>query len=110
MKKSMAVILLGSALLMPNNNSAEASYNNNDVNQKAVQNVQYYVYKGKFSSYNPEEINHLVNKYVNGLEKYLGENVEFDFQTSTKPVTETDRSKTYGKGETRRTSKTCGTS
>ena len=29
MKKTMAVILLGSALLLPTNNSAEAAYNSN---------------------------------------------------------------------------------
>ena len=40
MKKSIAVLMLGSALLLPNNNSVEASHlDNNGLVQKA-QNVQ----------------------------------------------------------------------
>lgn len=83
MKKSMAVILLGSALVMSNNNSAEASYSNNELK---VQNVQYYVYEGKFSTYNPEEVNQYVNTYLNELEKYFGKNIEVSLQQSAVPV------------------------
>ena len=47
MKKSIAVLMLGSALLLPNNTSVEASYlDNNGLVQKA-QNVQVYVLKGQ---------------------------------------------------------------
>ena len=86
MKKSMAVILLGSALLLPTTNSAEAAYNSNTVdNNKVVHNVQYYVYKGEVTSYNPEQINKVVSKYANELEKYFGENIKVSLQTSTNP-------------------------
>ena len=37
MKKSIAVILLGSALLLPNNNSVEASYSEKDSKVRKVQ-------------------------------------------------------------------------
>ena len=47
MKKSIAVLMLGSALLLPNNTSVEASQlDNNGLVQKA-QNVQVYVLKGQ---------------------------------------------------------------
>lgn len=82
----MAVILLGSALILPTTNSAEAAYNSNSmVNNKVVHNVQYYVYKGDVSSYNPEQINKVVSKYANELEKYFGENIKVSLQTSTNP-------------------------
>ena len=41
MKKSIAALLIGSALLLPNNNSVEASYSGNDVQVKKIQCVQY---------------------------------------------------------------------
>lgn len=86
MKKSMSVILLGSALLLSTNNSAEASYRNNDVeSNKAMQNVQLYMYEGKFSSYNPEEVNQYVNTYINQIEKYFGNDIEFPIQKPAKP-------------------------
>jgi len=86
MKKSMSVILLGSALLLSNNTNAEAAYQNNDLEvQKAVYNVQSYVYGGNLSSYQTEEINQYVNQYVNDLEKYFGKNIEV-IKKSTKPV------------------------
>ena len=47
MKKSIAVILLGSALLLPNNNSVEASYSNNNVQVKKVQFIDCVGWEGK---------------------------------------------------------------
>ena len=49
MKKSIAVILLGSALLLPNNNSVEASYSNNDVQVKKVQYINSVIGRAKSS-------------------------------------------------------------
>ncbi|MEK5070325.1 CAP domain-containing protein [Sporosarcina sp. FSL K6-1508] len=44
MKKSIAVLMLGSALLLPNNNSVEASYSDNNVQvQKTQQYIQCYI-------------------------------------------------------------------
>ena len=40
MKKSITVILLGSALLLPNNNSVEASYSDTNVQTKKVQYIE----------------------------------------------------------------------
>lgn len=49
MKKSIAVILLGSALLLPNNNSVEASYSDNNVQ---VQKVRYVEHVGEGEMFN----------------------------------------------------------
>ncbi len=44
MKKSIAVLMLGSALLLPNNNNVEASQLDNNVQvQKAQQYIQSYI-------------------------------------------------------------------
>ncbi|GEN82640.1 hypothetical protein SLU01_09520 [Sporosarcina luteola] len=74
MKKSMSIILLGSALLLPNNNSVEASYQNNEVNSyKDLKNVEYYVTYGEQSfTYNGQEVNRYVNNYENLFGKELG--------------------------------------
>lgn len=94
MKKSMSVILLGSALLLSTTNSAEASYRNNDVeSNKAMQNVQLYMYEGKFSSYNPEEVNQYVNAYINQIEKYFGNDIEFPIQKPAKPSVPDEKAK-----------------
>ena len=86
MKKSMAVILLGSALLLPTTTVQKLLIIPMTVdNNKVVHNVQYYVYKGDVTSYNPEQINKVVSKYANGLEKYFGENIKVSLQTSTNP-------------------------
>ena len=47
MKKSIAVLMLGSALLLPNNKSVEASYSDNGGQVQKAQQVQYYVLEGK---------------------------------------------------------------
>ena len=47
MKKSIAVILLGSALLLPNNNSVEASYSNNNVQVQKAQYIASVDWEGK---------------------------------------------------------------
>ena len=61
MKKSIAVLMLGSALLLPNNNSVEASQlDNNGLVQKA-QNVQVYVLKGQVPTMQ-------FTKYIDGLD------------------------------------------
>ncbi|MEK5038578.1 CAP domain-containing protein [Sporosarcina sp. FSL K6-3457] len=46
MKKTIAVLMLGSALLLPNNNSVEASYSANKV-QVTSASVQCYVWQGQ---------------------------------------------------------------
>lgn len=82
MKKSMAVILLGSALLLPNNNSVEASTQLNDAKvQKTIEDVQYYVYEGKFNSLN--EVNNYFTSYLDKLKEQFGENI---FVNVEKPV------------------------
>ncbi|MCG7334507.1 CAP domain-containing protein [Sporosarcina sp. ACRSM] len=48
MKKSIAVLMLGSALLLPNNTSVEASYSDNDGLVQKAQNVQCYVLESKY--------------------------------------------------------------
>ena len=61
MKKSIAVLMLGSALLLPNNTSVEASQlDNNGLVQKA-QNVQVYVLKGQVPTMQ-------FTKYIDGLD------------------------------------------
>jgi uncharacterized YkwD family protein len=61
MKKSIAVLMLGSALLLPNNTSVEASQlDNNGLVQKA-QNVQVYVLKGQVPTIQ-------FTKYIDGLD------------------------------------------
>lgn len=99
MKKSMAVILLGSALLLPNNHSAEASSNNSEGVQKA-QNVQCYVYKGKYS-YNVNGSNFDMNTYLKNWDKFFGDKVEYQKPAkpdNTKPVENAKPSKP-SKGE-----------
>lgn len=85
MKKSMAVILLGSALLVSNNNNVEASYQNNDANvHKAVQTIQYYV--GTEGQYNSSsDMNEYFSSYIEELKKKFGENL---FVTVQKPSAE----------------------
>lgn len=48
MKKSIAVLMLGSALLLPNNTSVEASYSDNDGLVQKAQNIQCYVLESKY--------------------------------------------------------------
>jgi uncharacterized YkwD family protein len=61
MKKSIAVLMLGSALLLPNNTSVEASQvDNNELVQKA-QDVQVYVLKGQVPTIQ-------FTKYIDGLD------------------------------------------
>ncbi|MCG3088810.1 CAP domain-containing protein [Sporosarcina cyprini] len=72
MKKSMAVILLGSALLMSNNHYAEASYYNNE---KAPTNedIKVYVYEGNnaYSFSNQKEAQEFLNNYKIQWENYF---------------------------------------
>ncbi|NYF24724.1 CAP domain-containing protein [Sporosarcina sp. JAI121] len=63
MKKSIAVLMLGSALLLPNNNSVEASYSDNNVQVQKVQYVQHYIWGGQQS--------HFYNTI-------LGKNIDFE--------------------------------
>ena len=75
MKKSISVILLGSALLLPNNNSAEASYQNNDYKVNfAKPTIEYYSFQGKVTLNNNQNINQyeVLNKYLSELEKQFG--------------------------------------
>lgn len=71
----MSVILLGSALLLSNNNSAEASYQNNDYKVNfAKPQIEYYSFQGKVNLYNNQNIDQyeLLNKYLGEFEKQFG--------------------------------------
>ncbi|MDN4607639.1 CAP domain-containing protein [Sporosarcina highlanderae] len=75
MKKSVAVILLGSALLLPNNNSVEASYHNNDnVVKYAKTKIECYSVQGQVTSIYNQEGNRgeLLNKYLDAFNKQFG--------------------------------------
>ncbi|MFJ7935778.1 CAP domain-containing protein [Sporosarcina sp. NPDC096371] len=50
MKKTIAVLMLGSALLLPNNTSVEASYSDNEVQVPSAQHEQCNVNDYKYSS------------------------------------------------------------
>ena len=101
MKKSIAVLMLGSALLLPNNTSVEASQlDNNGLVQKA-QNVQVYVLKGQvptiqFTNY----INKLdvgqIYKLVKSSDKYRWVSTP----QKDKKVTEVDQAKPVEKPST----------
>lgn len=82
MKKSMSIILLGSALLLPNNNSAEASYQNNEVaGHKDFKKVEYYVTYGEQSpTYNGQEVNRYVNEYLSNYENLFGKELNYKQQ------------------------------
>ena len=92
MKKSIAVLMLGSALLLPNNNNVEASYSENNVQvQKVQQYIQLYVggdkqsysYNAKFSNdFDFEELYNLVKSYEKNTE------VAVPFKPVEKPVQE----------------------
>ncbi|WP_225229604.1 CAP domain-containing protein [Sporosarcina quadrami] len=88
MKKSMSVILLGSALLLSNNNNAEASYQNNDVDvQPSLKTIQKYVVtKGQFNS--EYEVNEYISSYIKELEKAFG---EYPFLNGQKPSVKPDQ-------------------
>lgn len=47
MKKSIAMLMLGSAILMSNNNSVEASYSKNEVQVQKAQYIQYIGWESK---------------------------------------------------------------
>jgi uncharacterized YkwD family protein len=78
MKKSIAVLMLGSALLLPNNNNVEASYSENNVQvQKVQQYIQLYMggdkqpftYNAKFSKdIDFGELYNLVKSYEKNTE------------------------------------------
>lgn len=72
MKKSMAVILLGSALLMSNNQNAEASYNNNEKAQ-TKEDITCYVYQGNhaYSFANQKEAQEFLANYKTQWENYF---------------------------------------
>jgi hypothetical protein len=61
MKKTIAVLMLGSALLLPNNNSVEASYSNKEVQVQKAQYVQVYGLGG--NQYNID-ISEQLNQYI----------------------------------------------
>ncbi|MBE1554742.1 CAP domain-containing protein [Sporosarcina limicola] len=70
MKKSIAVILLGSALLLPNNNSAEASYSNKEVQVQKAQYTNCVVLGGQqFNFSNSQKYS---KSYWNNVKKAYG--------------------------------------
>ena len=101
MKKSIAVLMLGSALLLPNNTSVEASQlDNNGLVQKA-QNVQVYVLKGQVPTIQ-------FTNYIDGLDVgqiyKLAKSADKHRWVSTpqkdKKVTEVDQAKPVEKPST----------
>ncbi len=101
MKKSIAVLMLGSALLLPNNTSVEASQlDNNGLVQKA-QNVQVYVLKGQVPTIQ-------FTKYIDGLDvgqifklvKSADKHREVSIPQKDKKVTEVDQAKPVEKPST----------
>lgn len=89
MKKSIAVLMLGSALLLPNNNNVEASQLDNNVQvQKAQQYIQSYIGGDK----QPNMYKVLLEKNINfellySLAKFNAKNTEVVDKQVTKPVT-----------------------
>jgi uncharacterized YkwD family protein len=77
MKKSIAVLMLGSALLLPNNNSVEASYSDNNVQVQKAQYVQCNIWGGDQSYfYNTNPIKSIDNGYRYKWNKSYGKNTE----------------------------------
>ena len=82
MKKSIAALLIGSALLLPNNNSVEASSSNNEVKVKIAQYVQYSGWEGKqFHFNNLQPVKFDFNGYTLNLE-----NLQFKDMEAAKPA------------------------
>jgi uncharacterized YkwD family protein len=75
MKKSIAVALLGSALMLSNNNNVEASYSTNEVNSLQAKTVQYLTWEGKqnFNSY--DDLRGYLTKYLEELAKNNGHQI-----------------------------------
>ena len=75
MKKSIAVALLGSALMLSNNTNVEASYSTNEVNSLQAKTVQYLTWEGKqnFNSYDDMRV--YLTTYLEGLTKQNGHQI-----------------------------------
>ena len=82
MKKSIAALLIGSALLLPNNNSVEASYSGKDVQVKEIQCVQYNGWGAKQFYFNNSE----VEKFINDGYSYIWNNYSFQQQEVNAPA------------------------
>ena len=82
MKKSIAAHLIGSALLLPNNNSVEASYSGNDVQVKEIQCVQYIGWGVKQFHFN----NSKLDKINNAGYSYKWNNPSFQKQEVKAPA------------------------
>ncbi|WP_342511723.1 CAP domain-containing protein [Sporosarcina sp. FSL K6-1522] len=78
MKKSIAVLMLGSALLLPNNNSVEASYSTNNVQVQQAQAVKCYVWGGQHSN--------KTHHYHSYWKKYYGQHTEAPTPAPDQPV------------------------
>ena len=80
MKKSIAVVILGSALMLPNNN-VEASYSTNEVNSLQAKTVQCLTWEGKQNFNTYEDLRGYLNVYLKELAKQNGHQV-----SPSKPV------------------------
>ncbi|WP_203248864.1 CAP domain-containing protein [Sporosarcina beigongshangi] len=83
MKKTIAVLMLGSALLLPNNNNVEASYSANKV-QVTSSPVQCYVWKGQL--YDTKTNKKMVDSYRYHWKKSYGKNKVEVVPAPSKPV------------------------
>ncbi len=75
MKKSIAIVLLGSALMLPNNQSAEASYSNNEVNAIQAKTVHYLNLEGQKKHLNYNELRFFLNSYLQDWMKQNGQHI-----------------------------------
>ncbi|MCZ2258246.1 CAP domain-containing protein [Sporosarcina sp. G11-34] len=89
MKKSIAVILLGSALLLPNGNNVEASYANNEVQVSKAQCIQYIGWESEqfnFYKLHPEKNDFKGYHYKWNKDRYQQQKLENPAKPVTKPV------------------------
>lgn len=83
MKKTIAVLMLGSALLLPNNTSVEASYSANKV-QVTSASVQCYVWEGQL--YDTKTNKKMVDSYRYHWKKFSNKQTKGTVPAPSKPV------------------------
>ena len=88
MKKSIAGILIGSALLLPNNNSVEASNSKNNEEVQKVQYIECIGWDGKLVDFSNMKLNKddFQLDWKKSFEKYLAEAITATSKSKEKPV------------------------
>ena len=95
MKKSIAVILLGSALLLPNNNSVEASYSDTNVQLKKAKYIECVGWEdrlGYFSNLKLEKT--IQHKFHYDWKDFLNKYLEVAKPAPSKPIEGADKKPT----------------